>query len=67
MTKGVDKCSIENCDGVEFGRTWCSKHYRRWLRHGDPMIVKKRGNPTFVKKEQESDSRDGQRQNGRSD
>lgn len=59
--KGKDKCIIENCEGLEFGRKWCEKHYRRWLRHGDPMITKKRGRKFKVK---ESDSRDAQERPG---
>ena len=32
-------CSITGCNGPHYGRGWCAKHYRRWLRHGDPETV----------------------------
>ncbi len=34
-------CKLENCESVASARGWCWKHYRRWLRHGDPTTVKK--------------------------
>lgn len=30
-------CSIEGCDKPHFGRGWCSTHYQRWKRLGDPL------------------------------
>lgn len=30
-------CSIEGCDRPARGRGWCDPHYKRWLRHGDPL------------------------------
>lgn len=33
------KCSIELCDNKHFGRGFCSKHYQRWVTHGDPSQV----------------------------
>ena len=33
-------CIVEGCDGEYGVRGMCSKHYHRWLRHGDPTIVK---------------------------
>lgn len=29
-------CSIEGCDRPIVARGWCSAHYNRWHRHGDP-------------------------------
>lgn len=29
-------CSIEGCGRDHSARGWCSAHYRRWRRHGDP-------------------------------
>lgn len=29
-------CSIELCENPAISRGWCSKHYSRWLRLGDP-------------------------------
>lgn len=37
--KNPELCSIEGCDGRAVTRTWCRKHYGRWLRHGDPTVV----------------------------
>ena len=28
-------CSIEGCQQPTLARGWCSRHYRRWQRHGD--------------------------------
>ena len=32
-------CSIDSCAGQQInGRGWCSKHYMKWYRHGDPLF-----------------------------
>jgi len=41
-------CSIEGCADkiyhIHPSKGWCSKHYARWVRHGDPLkLVRKRG------------------------
>lgn len=33
MTNGT--CVL--CDAPSVGRGWCTKHYNRWRRHGDPL------------------------------
>lgn len=30
-------CAIEGCGKPARGHDWCSKHYTRWRRHGDPL------------------------------
>src|SRR5690625_2170271 len=30
-------CSIDGCPQRKVARGWCSKHYRRWQRHNDPL------------------------------
>lgn len=30
-------CSISGCKKVVRARSWCSTHYARWQRHGDPL------------------------------
>ena len=36
MMKG-EKCIVESCDRVASNsRGWCSTHYSRWQRYGDP-------------------------------
>ena len=30
-------CAVEGCTKPIKSRDWCAKHYRRWLRHGDPI------------------------------
>lgn len=32
-------CAVEGCERPSKTRGWCAKHYERWLRHGDPMLV----------------------------
>jgi hypothetical protein len=29
-------CTLDGCDKPHFGHGWCSMHYTRWRRHGDP-------------------------------
>lgn len=29
-------CTVEDCDKPTVGRSLCSKHYKRWQRHGTP-------------------------------
>lgn len=33
-------CSIEDCGKPHFGKSFCSKHYRRFHNHGDPLLLK---------------------------
>jgi hypothetical protein len=30
-------CSVDKCDGKVIARGWCSAHWQRWKRHGDPL------------------------------
>lgn len=32
-------CSINECSGRVMARGWCSRHYRRWHKHGDPLAL----------------------------
>lgn len=34
--KGNADCSVEGCGKKEMARGWCSMHYTRWTRYGDP-------------------------------
>lgn len=34
-------CSIVDCSQAISCRGWCSTHYHRWQRHGNPLTVKK--------------------------
>lgn len=29
-------CLIDGCESLRYCRGWCTKHYNRWLIHGDP-------------------------------
>lgn len=31
-------CSVPDCDRVMHSRTYCQRHYVRFLKHGDPMV-----------------------------
>ncbi len=33
-------CSISGCNHHHYGKNFCSKHYERWRKHGDPSVVK---------------------------
>lgn len=35
-------CSVEGCDGTARGHGYCSKHYTKWRRHGDPLHSERR-------------------------
>lgn len=34
-------CSVESCERVHYGKGFCSLHYRRWKRNGDPRITRR--------------------------
>ena len=36
MTQRIRKCSIDGCENNHRARGWCSTHYNRWAKHGDP-------------------------------
>ncbi len=33
-------CIVGGCERPSRTRQWCQMHYQRWLKHGDPTIVK---------------------------
>lgn len=33
-------CAIDDCGNSVFAREWCSKHYNRWRKSGDPLALK---------------------------
>lgn len=34
-------CKVEDCDSERlFARGYCNKHYKRWYRNGDPLVIK---------------------------
>ncbi|SOC45767.1 hypothetical protein SAMN05892877_117156 [Rhizobium subbaraonis] len=35
-------CSISNCGKPAVGRGWCSLHWQRWQKHGDPLRERSR-------------------------
>lgn len=38
--KGRGECSIDGCGLPVAGRGWCTKHWTRWRRYGDPNFTK---------------------------
>lgn len=32
-------CSIAGCSKPHLARGWCSTHYARWRKHGDPLVT----------------------------
>lgn len=34
-------CSVDGCRAAWHKRSWCSKHYRAWWAHGDPLFCVK--------------------------
>jgi hypothetical protein len=35
----MTSCIIDGCEKPVYGRGWCSMHFKRWRKHGDPTIV----------------------------
>lgn len=35
----MKQCDIEGCERKHYGRGWCERHYRRWRKHGDPLVT----------------------------
>jgi hypothetical protein len=40
------RCSIADCASAAYCRTWCTKHYARWQKHGDPTAYRPDDRPT---------------------
>ena len=32
----MKQCTVDGCDKTARARGWCSMHYERWRKHGDP-------------------------------
>jgi hypothetical protein len=39
--KAPRTCTIEGCEEPHLSRGWCSKHYYRWKRSGDPLTTQR--------------------------
>ena len=39
----ADDCAVSDCDRTRCIRGWCSMHYQRWKRHGDPITIARSG------------------------
>lgn len=48
MAKGT--CSVEGCSTEALARGWCSTHYSRWHRHGDPLGGESRPHGTLAQR-----------------
>lgn len=42
MTKA--NCSVDGCASDALARGWCSRHWQRWKRNGDPLLGRDRQN-----------------------
>lgn len=40
-------CSVESCEGRIQARGWCGKHYKRYLKTGDPLTTVQRTNRVY--------------------
>lgn len=40
------RCQVDGCDNPKYLKGWCSAHYQRWRKHGDPLM----GRPTSAPK-----------------
>lgn len=40
-----DTCKVDQCGRPRKSRGWCSSHYGKWYKHGDPQYVYKRPAP----------------------
>lgn len=40
-------CSIEGCGRAHYAKGFCSLHYERFLKYGDPLFVQKKRPPNF--------------------
>jgi hypothetical protein len=36
------ECKVEGCEKKTFAKGWCSAHYTRWYKYGDPLILKQK-------------------------
>lgn len=43
------KCKISECTNNKAARGWCTKHYKRWYKTGDPLSVRCAPNGTRKK------------------
>lgn len=39
MARSKRICIVEGCQKFVFGHGYCSTHYSRWRKHGDPLVV----------------------------
>ncbi len=39
MSATDSTCSVKDCNNPKFKKGWCTKHYYRWKRHGDPEVT----------------------------
>ena len=44
------QCIVDQCAADVYGHGYCSKHYYRWKRNGDPYTVRKSANGTHIGK-----------------
>lgn len=40
-------CSVDGCNSPVYGRGFCSKHWQRWHKHGDPLVQLRPSNDEY--------------------
>lgn len=49
----ITTCTVNGCESNTIARGYCSKHYQRWAKHGDPLAGNK--SPAVLKAEDHAD------------
>lgn len=45
----IATCSIDGCAAKVRARGWCTKHWKRWRYHGDPLFLTRKENGSAIR------------------